>query len=389
MTATSLAVLPLKKELRNQLEKVVKIARQEAEVGARAVLEQYAISESQPFEHLSPNARDLRVHLRARARQLGDRRRSDGCQDIEHLIHECAYEHWHEMLFARFLAENNLLMHPEGVPVSLEECEELAEEEGVDDGWEVAARYAARMLPQIFRPDAPVLQFNLSPECRRQLEDLLESLPPEVFTANDSLGWVYQFWQAQKKGEINQSEVKIGADELPAVTQLFTESYMVDFLLHNTGPGSGVRILNRPAPPPFQESVRCAEQNLYARSSELVGDRDPRAHEFTVQLRAFDTARSGAQVGVAVALSLCSALLQKHSKGGLAVVGTVNLGGSIEPVHTATSIAELAVEKGATTLLMPVTCRKQLYDLSDDMATKVDVQFYSDVRDALLKAIVE
>jgi len=28
--------------------------------------------------------------------------------------------------------------------------------------------------------------------------------------------------------------VKIGADELPAVTQLFTEPYMVDFLLHNT-----------------------------------------------------------------------------------------------------------------------------------------------------------
>ena len=55
-----------------------------------------------------------------------------------------------------------------------------------------------------------------------------------VFTASDSLGWVYQFWQAKKKAEVNKSEVKIGADELPAVTQLFTEPYMVQFLLHNT-----------------------------------------------------------------------------------------------------------------------------------------------------------
>ncbi|MGO9969015.1 MAG: hypothetical protein ACLPY2_17255, partial [Bryobacteraceae bacterium] len=39
--------------------------------------------------------------------------------------------------------------------------------------------------------------------------------------------------------------------------------------------GGGVRILNQPAPPPFRESVRCAEQNLYARAKELVGDRDP------------------------------------------------------------------------------------------------------------------
>jgi hypothetical protein len=55
-----------------------------------------------------------------------------------------------------------------------------------------------------------------------------------VFLASDSLGWVYQFWQADRKDEVNASGNKIGADELPAVTQLFTEDYMVDFLLDNT-----------------------------------------------------------------------------------------------------------------------------------------------------------
>jgi ATP-dependent Lon protease len=30
-----------------------------------------------------------------------------------------------------------------------------------------------------------------------------------------------------------------------------------------------------------------------------------------------------------------------------------------------------------------------MYELSDDMATKVDIQFYSDARDALMKAMVE
>lgn len=63
--------------------------------------------------------------------------------------------------------------------------------------------------------------------------------------------------------------------------------------------------------------------------------------------------------------------------------------GSIEPVHNAVTIAEIAVEKGATSLLMPVACRRQLVDLSDDMATKIDIQFYSDARDALLKAMAE
>ena len=71
------------------------------------------------------------------------------------------------------------------------------------------------------------------------------------------------------------------------------------------------------------------------------------------------------------------------------VVGGINLGGSIEPVYNAVSIVELAVEKGATTILMPVACRRQLNDLSDDMATKVDMQFHADARDALLKAMAE
>jgi ATP-dependent Lon protease len=52
-------------------------------------------------------------------------------------------------------------------------------------------------------------------------------------------------------------------------------------------------------------------------------------------------------------------------------------------------LAEIAVEKGATALLMPVACRRQLVDLSDDMATRIDIQFYSDAKDALLKAMAK
>lgn len=157
----------------------------------------------------------------------------------------------------------------------------------------------------------------------------------------------------------------------------------------NEGPGSGVKILNKPVPPAFKESMGYAEQNLYARAMQLVGDKDPRHHEYTVQLRAFDASKTGAKLGVAALISLCSTLLKKSVRGGLIIVGEVNLGGSIEPIHNPVSIAEIAVEKGASALLMPVASRRQLIDLPDDLAIKIDIQFYSDSRDALLKAIVE
>ena len=150
------------------------------------------------------------------------------------LAHEVAYEHWHRMLFARFLAENGLLVDPaHKVPVSLDECRDIARESRRDI-WAVAAEFAAAMLPRIFRPDDPSLAVRLPPETQRALERTLARLPSAVFLADDALGWTYQFWQTDRKDEVNRSGVKIGADELPAVTQLFTEPYMVRFLFHNT-----------------------------------------------------------------------------------------------------------------------------------------------------------
>ncbi len=190
-----------------------------------------------------------------------------------------------------------------------------------------------------------------------------------------------------------QSDNSIGTDPLPP-GQVWAISpggpdenaglYRIDV---NVGPGSGVKIINVPIPGPFRESVKYGEQNLLMRAKELVGDRDPHHHEFMVQLRAFDTAKSGSQLGLPTLLAFCSALLNKSLKGGLIAVGGLNLGGGLDPVYNAVNVAELAVEKGATTLLIPISARRQLNELSDEMAMKISILFYADAREALLKAL--
>ncbi|HVB82655.1 MAG TPA: N-6 DNA methylase [Candidatus Binataceae bacterium] len=223
------------RDLRKDLEKTVKQARRIAEAGARQAVQQLRVGDGDAPKDLTIDQRVLRTRLRAHGRQLGDRRDAkSGAQETARLVQECAYEHWHRMLFARFLAETDLLIESEsGVAITLDEVQELAREKGTD--WlPLASEYAERMLPQIFRGDDLVLDIALPPETRSELEDLLKAVPKAVFEAEDSLGWVYQFWQTEKKEEVNKSEVKIGADELPVVTQLFTEDYMVLFLLHNT-----------------------------------------------------------------------------------------------------------------------------------------------------------
>lgn len=224
----------LSRELRRALERVVLAARGEAEAGARKAIEQLAVAHHEPWSTMTADQQRLRRRLRARGRQLGDRLEDGGKQSVERLVSECAYEQWHRMLFARFLAECGLLREPaSGVSVSVDECKELARARGVD--WiALASDFTQGMLPQIFRADDAVLEVVLPAEHRQPIEQSLMSLPAQVFLADDSLGWVYQFWQSEEKDRVNASEKKIGADTLSAVTQLFTEDYMVEFLLHNT-----------------------------------------------------------------------------------------------------------------------------------------------------------
>ncbi len=192
-----------------------------------------------------------------------------------------------------------------------------------------------------------------------------------------------------------QSEDSIGSDPLPAgqvwaISPGGQDEPIGLFRIEVTeSSGSCVRILNQSPPAPFRESVKIAEQNLYSRSTELVGDRNPREHEFAVQLRSFDAAKTGDHLGVGVLVALASALLGKPLRGGLAIVGGVNLGGSIDPIHNPIDVVELALEKGAAAVLMPVSCRRPLVDLSDDVATKIQVFYYSDAADALRKAVHE
>lgn len=156
-----------------------------------------------------------------------------------------------------------------------------------------------------------------------------------------------------------------------------------------SGPGAGVKVLNQPTPPAFRESVKVGEQNLYTRAKELVGDRNPREHEFSIQMRAMDADKTGAGLGVPVLVALCGALLGRNTRGGTIVVGALNLGGSIEMIPNAVRIAELAVDKQAQTLLMPVAARRQLNDLPDELWTKINIEFYKDASDAVFKSLVE
>lgn len=225
----------LNADQRGHLDGAVQHARTAAEQAARDALRALAVAEPSRPSYLNDVDNTLRLALREKARQLGDDTGPGGA-DLANLIREVAYEQWHRLLFARFLEVNGLLRHPEfrDTSLTLDDCADLADDLGEPDGWSVAARFAAEILPGVFRLDDPAVQVRFATEHRLELERILLSLPAEVFGTEDALGWVYQFWQTAEKKRVNESGVKIGGAELSPVTQLFTENYMVRFLLENS-----------------------------------------------------------------------------------------------------------------------------------------------------------
>lgn len=225
----------LNSDQRRFLDAQTQRAREAAQRAAEDALRALAVGEPSRPAFLSEEQNGLRLALRDKGRQLGDDTSRAGAT-LTNLVHDVAYEQWHRLLFARFLEVNELLRHAEyrDIPLSLEDCGDFAPDLGEPDAWAVAARFASEILPGVFRLTDPAVQVRFAAEHRNALERLLLEIPAEVFTTEDALGWVYQFWQTAEKKRVNDSGVKIGGAELSPVTQLFTENYMVRFLLENS-----------------------------------------------------------------------------------------------------------------------------------------------------------
>lgn len=225
----------LNADQRRHLDTAVQRARTAAEQAAADALGALAVAEPTRPSYLKDDDNSLRLALREKARQLGDETAGTSA-DLTNLKRDVAYEQWHRLLFARFLEVNGLLRHPEfrDTSLTLDDCVDLADDLDEPDGWSVAARFAAEILPGVFLLDDPAVKVRFATEHRLELERILLSLPAEVFVTEDALGWVYQFWQTAEKKRVNESGVKIGGADLSPVTQLFTENYMVRFLLENS-----------------------------------------------------------------------------------------------------------------------------------------------------------
>ena len=96
---------------------------------------------------------------------------------------------------------------------------------------------------------------------------------------------------------------------------------------------------------------------------------------------------SGTGLGLPVLAALVGGLLERRTRGATMIAGSPSLGGSLERLPNPVAIAELAVVKQARVVLMPVSARRELMNIPDDLWTRVNIEYYLDADDGVFKLL--
>lgn len=150
--------------------------------------------------------------------------------------------------------------------------------------------------------------------------------------------------------------------------------------------GHGVRLLNESPSGALRAGVKAAKKYLHTHAADLVGTRNPRGRELTIQVHPLNGRKVAGSFSLGLLLALCSSLLNKQLRGGLVIVGEL-ADDSMKSVEQPTELIDAAVREGARAVLMPVSCRRALLDVSDEVATTIEMLFYASVPEALSKAL--
>ncbi len=92
----------------------------------------------------------------------------------------------------------------------------------------------------LFDPDdEPSALFPTLPLWQKAMDALNDpAIPPATFAADEIMGWVYQYWSTELKNDVYTKLANGGKiedpKELAAATCLYTERYIVDYLVQNT-----------------------------------------------------------------------------------------------------------------------------------------------------------
>ncbi|MBC7347101.1 MAG: protease Lon-related BREX system protein BrxL [Clostridia bacterium] len=137
----------------------------------------------------------------------------------------------------------------------------------------------------------------------------------------------------------------------------------------------------------MREAVRTAYDYLRSNIHKFTIDRsleDLQAHFQVVNLM---QAKEGSETAAAFFVAFFSALVNKSIRPATAVLGEITVQGGVLSVRELAECVQLAKENGARRVLVPTANAKDIPHIPPEILAGLDLAFYSDPKDCLLKAL--
>jgi len=139
----------------------------------------------------------------------------------------------------------------------------------------------------------------------------------------------------------------------------------------------------------MRQAVRTAYDFLRSNLHRFTIDRSLEDLQVHFQVVNLMQAKEGSQTASAFFVALFSALVGKPVRPATVVLGEITVQGGVLPVGELAECVQLARENGARRVIVPIANAKDIPHIPAAVLSGLELAFYSDPRDCLLKALQE
>jgi ATP-dependent Lon protease len=136
-----------------------------------------------------------------------------------------------------------------------------------------------------------------------------------------------------------------------------------------------------------REAARTAYDYLRTHWHELAVEKPLDGYQLNIQVVDLQRAEGLTPSSMAFAVAVVSAMLDRHIAGGTVVLGDITVGGATLAMMGFPDCLQAVAEQGARRALVPIQNAGELSSLPQEILGKLDIAFYKDPKDAVLKAL--
>ena len=136
-----------------------------------------------------------------------------------------------------------------------------------------------------------------------------------------------------------------------------------------------------------RESVRTAYDYLRTHWHELAVERPLEGHTLNVQVVDLQHAEEVTPSSMALAVAIVSQMLDRPVVPGTVILGDITVAGGTLSIVGFADCLQVVSEQGARRVLIPIQNSGELTGVPPEILNRIDVAFYSNPRDAVLKAL--